>query len=144
MTTIRKFVFAGLLAAIASCFAPKPAFAQETAQGHFTLTHEVLWGTAKIPAGEYAFSFDPDNITPVLTLSKMSGPRAGFMILVPGADRSKGVAGNRLLLASAPEGSYVTALELPQFGMTLHFPTPSRVAERQIAKASPANSGPAQ
>ena len=142
MTTIRKFTYAALLAATTLCFAPISASAQETAHGHFTLAHEVLWGTAKIPAGEYIFSFDPDNITPVLTLSKMSGARAGFMVLVPSTDRSKGSAGNRLVLASSPGARYVTALELPEFGMTLHFPTPSRVTESQIAKASPVPSGP--
>ena len=143
MSTIRKFVYAALLPIITLCFGLSPAFAQE-AHGQFTLPHEVLWGTARIPAGEYTFSFDPDNITPVLTLTKMSGPRAGFMILVPGADRTKESAGNRLLLSSSAGTSYVTALELPQFGMALHFATPSRVAERQIAKVTPATSRPGQ
>jgi hypothetical protein len=144
MTTIRRSIYAVLLASTTLTFMPSPASAQESARGHFTLTHEVLWGNAKVPAGNYVFSFDPQHTAPVLTLSKMSGARAGFIVLVPNTDSSKGPAGSRLVLASSPNGSYVTAMELPQFSMTLHFAIPSRVLEKQVAKASVASSGPGQ
>ena len=143
MTTIRKFVYAALLAATTLTFAPTLASAQESARGRFTLTHDVIWGGAKVPAGEYAFTYDQQATAPVMILSKLNGERMGFMVLVPSTDSAKGSRGSRLVLASSADASYVTAMELPEFGMTLHFVTPSRVIEKQLAKAS-ASSSPGQ
>ena len=134
MTSIRKFAFATLLAAAAFTLAPSSVSAQEPARGHFTLTHDVLFGNTKIPAGDYEFSYDPQNAAPFLNLSRMSGPRTGFIILVPSTEGTRTRHGSRLVLASSPSGSYVTAMELPESDVTLHFSTPSRAAEKQIAK----------
>jgi hypothetical protein len=123
-----------VLAASLLAIAPSPASAQE-ARGSFTLMHDVRWEKATIPAGEYGFSYDASNPSPVLVLSKLNGARAGFMMLVPATERTKASGGDRLVLESTPEGSYVSAMELPGFGITLEFNVPSRVAEKQLAKA---------
>ena len=136
MTTIRKFVYAALLAAAAMNFAPSTASAEEPAHGKFKLTHEVHWANAVVPAGEYSFSYDPYETAPVLTLSKLSGTRTGFMLLVPNADPSKGSDSNQIVVETTSDGSYVTALELAECGMTLHFAVPAR-SVKQIAKALP-------
>ncbi len=73
MTTIRKFVYAAVLAATAMNFAPSLAAAQEPAHGKFTLKHNVNWSNAVVPAGDYEFSYDPYQSRPLLTLSKLSG-----------------------------------------------------------------------
>lgn len=135
MTTIRRFVFATLLAFTALNFSPNLASAQEPARGKFTLAHEVHWGSAKIPAGDYQFSFDPTETARTLTLTKISGARAGYMMLVPAMDETKPSDVSRIVLETTPEGSYVSALQLPQSGMTLHFSVP-HITERQIAKAA--------
>ena len=67
MTSIRKFAYAALLAFTALNFAPSLASAQEPARGKFTLTHDVHWGNASVPAGDYRFSFDPDGASRMLT-----------------------------------------------------------------------------
>jgi hypothetical protein len=137
MKTIRNYVYAAILAATALNFAPTLASAQEPAHGKFTLTHEVHWGIAKLSAGEYAFSFDPTSGSRMLTLSKISGVRTGYMVLVPDTDESKPSDMSRLVLETTPEGTFVSAMQLPDFGMTLRFAVPSHAtpAERQIAKA---------
>ena len=56
MNTVRKYVYAALLAAAAMNFAPTNAAAEEPAHGKFTLKHDVNWGNAVVPAGEYSFS----------------------------------------------------------------------------------------
>jgi len=137
MTTIRKFAYAALLAVAAMNFAPATAAAEEPAHGKFKLTHEVHWGNAVVPAGEYSFAYDPYSTTPVLTLTKLSGTRTGFMLLVPTADPSKGSDSNQIVVETSADGSYVTALELAECGMTLHFAVPAHQV-RQIAKAVPA------
>lgn len=138
MTSIRNYIHATILVATALNFAPTLASAQEPAHGKFTLTHDVRWGIAKLPAGEYAFSFDPTSGSRMLTLSKISGAPTGYMVLVPDRDDSKPSDVSRLVLESTPDGTYVSAMQLPEFGMTLRFAVPSHAtsAERQIAKAA--------
>jgi hypothetical protein len=135
MKPIRNYVYAASVAASALNLAPTLASAEERAHGKFTLTHEVHWGSAKLPAGDYEFSFDPETGTRMLNLSKVSGTRAGYMVLVPDTDDSKPSDLSRLVLVATPDGSYVSAMQLPDFGMTLHFAVPSHTTERQIAKA---------
>ena len=57
------------------------------------------------------------------------------MVLVPNTDDAKPTDTSRLLLVATPGGSYVSAMQLPEFGMTLHFNVP-HITERQIAKAA--------
>jgi len=135
MTLIRKFGFAALLAASALSLTPVAASAQQPAHGKFTLPHDVRWGSAQVPPGEYEFSFDPENPSPVLVLSKLSGVPAGFLMLVPFPGDSRPSDVNRLVLESTPDGSYVSKMQLPEFGMTLEFAAPWHAAEKQKAKA---------
>ncbi len=135
MKAIRNYVYAAILAVTALNFAPTAASAQEPARGKFTLTHEVHWGSAKVPAGDYEFSFDPDGGSRMLSLSKVSGNRTGFMVLVPDTDDAKPSNHNLLVLESTADGSYVSAMQLPEFGMTLHFAVPVPASEKQVAKS---------
>jgi hypothetical protein len=137
MTTIRKFVYIALLAATAMNFAPSLAGAQEPVHGKFTLKHNVSWGNAVVPAGDYEFSYDPYQSTPVLVLSKLSGARAGFMLLVTGSEGSKPSDSNQLLLETVADSSYVSTMQLAECGMTLHFNVPSHPL-KQMAKSVPA------
>jgi hypothetical protein len=135
MISIRKYALSVVLVAGTLNVVPSLASAQAPAHGKFTLTHEVHFGAAKVPPGEYAFSYDPSGVTPVLTLSKMNGARAGFMLLVPFVADSNPSETSRLLLETRSEGSYVSAMQLPASGITLHFDVPARVVEKQVAKA---------
>lgn len=134
MKTLRNFGYAALLAVTIFNFAPTIASAEEPSRGRFKLTHDVRWENASVPAGEYAFSYDPDSISPVLTITKMDGPRASFMLMVPAKDLSSAKDTNALVLESTSAGSYVSTLRLPESGVTLHFWVP-RPAEKQLAKA---------
>lgn len=136
MASIRKFAYAALLAFTTLNFAPNLALAQEPARGKFTLTHDVRWGTAKVPAGDYEFSYDPNSVVPVLSLRKISGTRAGFMVVVPATEDSKASDLSRIVLERSPEGSYVSAMRLPDSGMTLLFHVPPHSAEREVTKAA--------
>jgi len=133
MTTIRKFAYAAVLACTALSFAPSQASAQEPAQGKFTLAHDVHWGKALVPAGDYGFSFDPTESPRILALSKLSGSRAGFLIMVPFTEESGPSDMSRILLTTTSNGSYVSMMQLPEFGMTLEFDLPSHPVIKQIA-----------
>src|SRR5690348_7388495 len=136
MNSIRRFAYATLLVLTTLNFAPSTAYGQEPARGRFTLTHDVHWGNARIPAGEYRFSFDPDGISGVLMLSKLDGVRKGYLLVVHDTEETKPSDRSRLVLNTVRDGSYVSAMQLPEFGMTLHFAVPPPTPEKQIAKAA--------
>lgn len=133
MTSIRKFAYATLLAVTSLNFAPCTASAQEPAHGKFTLTHDVLWGSAVVPTGEYEFSFDPESVSPVLTLNRIGGTRGGFILLVVATERGRTSEASRLVLTTSPEGSYVRAMELPESGVKLLFKAP-HPGNKQMSK----------
>jgi hypothetical protein len=136
MKNIRNYVYAAILAASALNLSPSLASAQEHARGKFTLMREVHMGNAKLPAGEYEFSFDPGSGSSMLNLSKISGNLARFIVLVPDMEEAKPSDRSRLVLESTPDGTYVSAIQLPEFGMSLYFTVPSHPTERQIARAA--------
>ena len=132
MTSIRKIVYATVLTLSASNFAPSLASAQD-ATGTFTLSHEIHWQNAIVPAGTYGFTIASNGPSDMLTLRKLNGSGAGFVMLVTNAEDAKTSDVSRLVLVSRPAGSFVSALQLPQFGMTLHFAVPEET--REVAQA---------
>lgn len=135
MTTIRKVVYTAVLALSAATLTPSLAAAEAPAHGKFTLTHNVRWGNALVAAGDYEFSYDPYAKSPILTLTRMSGSRASYMLLVVSAEDSKATDSNRLLLETAADGSYVSTMELAECGVKLYFNMPSHPL-KQMAKAT--------
>jgi hypothetical protein len=138
MKSIRSFAYATILTLTMLNIAPKLASAQEPARGTFTLSHEVHWQKAIVPAGDYQFSFSPDEASGLLRLREISGGEASFMLLVLDVDKAKPSDVSGLLLETTSEGSYARALQLPEFGMTLRFGVPSPKAEKRIAQAATA------
>ena len=136
MITIRKYVYGALLAVTTLNFTSSLLAAEAPAHGKFTLTHDVRWGNALVRAGAYEFSFDPYVKSPILTLTKVDGQPASYMLLVLSAEDSKAADLNRLVLKTVAEGSYVSTMELAECGMTLHFTVPSHPV-KQMAKATP-------
>jgi hypothetical protein len=132
MKSIRNFAYATVLTLSALNFAPSLASAQDAA-GSFTLTHEVNWQNAVVPAGTYRFTIEPDGPAAMLTLRNLSGGRS-FMMLVVDSDDSKAKDISELVLVTRPGGSFVSTLQLPEFGMTLHFAVPAEV--REVARAA--------
>ena len=142
MRSIRNYIYALLLGITALNGAPSLAGAQE-AHGSFILKHTVHWQNVDVPAGEYRFALDSSRPFSVLTLTKLDGPRAGFVITVPEMDVMEASGDNRLVITTGATGSYVSALQLPEVGMTLNFHVP-RIPEKQMAKAGSTAAASAQ
>lgn len=124
MNKIRRFGYAALLAFTTLTFTPGSAASQDIAYGRFTLAHNVRWQSAIVPAGDYRFSVEGDGPSSVLTLSKLDGQPAGFMLAAQNSnDTAPGPS--RLVLERTSEGSYVSEMHLPEFGLTLHFAAPT-------------------
>ena len=135
MITIRKFAYAAVLAVSALTLASNAAVTEAPTHDKFTLAHDVRWGNALVPAGDYEFSYDPYVKSPILTLTKVSGTRASYMLLVLSAEDSKATNSNRLVLETVADGNYVSTMELAECGMTLYFTVPSHPA-KQMAKTA--------
>lgn len=132
MKSIRNFAYAAVLTLSALNFAPSLASAQDAA-GTFTLNHEVHWQNAVVPAGTYHFKVEGGGSSETLMLRKMSGNGAGFMLLVADEDASQPSEVSQLVLVSRPDGSFVSAMQLPAFGLILHFTVPA--ATREVAQS---------
>ena len=133
MKSIRRFVYAAVLVLSALNFAPSVASAQD-AVGTFTLTHEVRWQNAIVPAGKYRFTMGANGPSELLTLTKITGTGAGFLLMVTDTEASKPSDLSRLVVVSRPSGSFVSTMQLPDFGMTLHFAVPAET--REVAQAA--------
>jgi hypothetical protein len=135
MTSIRKFIYVSLLALTTISFVPSLAMAQAPANGSFTLAHEVHWQNAVVPAGDYKFKYELNGASSVLVLSKLSGARTAYLFLVRDTEELKSTGVNQLVLASTAEGKYVSAMKLPEFGITLHFRVPTEAVAKRMAPA---------
>ncbi len=132
MKSIRNYVYAAALTVSALSFTPSLASAQEAA-GSFTLTHDVHWQNAIVPAGKYRFSITATGPLELLTLRKMNGDAASFMLFVEDHDVSRPSDAERLVLVSRSREEFVSAMQLPDFGLTLHFAVPAET--REMAKS---------
>jgi len=139
MRSIRRFVYSAVLALSALTFNPSPASAQEL-HGRFTLSHEVRWQNYVVPAGDYRFEVQPKGPSALLLLRKVSGSGAGFLILANSAETSKPADLDKLVVVARPSGSYVSSMELPEFGETLRFFVPAE--SREVARVTVISSDP--
>jgi len=128
MKLIRKFAYTAVLTLSALNFAPNLASAQDAA-GTFTLSHEVHWQKAVVPAGEYRFTLGSEGPAEMLTLRKVSGNATGFILLVTDVEASQPSGPSQLLVVSKTGGRFVSAMLLPEFGMTLHFEVPAETTQ---------------
>src|SRR6267378_3868113 len=98
MKTLRKFASTAVLTLGALTLMPSLASA-ESANGKFTLTHEVHWQNAVVPAGTYRFSLESRGPSELLTLRSVSG-KGGFLFLVNEVDSSERSGVDQLVLVS--------------------------------------------
>jgi hypothetical protein len=137
MKSICKFAYAAVLTLSALNFAPSLASAQEEG-GKFTLPHEVRWQNVVVPAGDYRFSLQPMGPSEMLTLTKISGKPASFMLYARDIDTDADSETPRLVIESKFGKSYVSAMDLPQFEVTLHFAAPAN-SRKEVAEMSTAS-----
>lgn len=133
MKSIRKFAYAAALTISSLNFTPATAWAQD-ARGHFVLPHEVHWQNVKVPAGDYEFSLSAEGPSEMLTLQKISGNAAGFMLVVSDTESVQSSGKSRIVLVSRGGTAFVSEMELLDLGMKLRFKVPARSSESATAK----------
>jgi len=135
MKSIRKFAYAAALTLSALNFAPNLASAQDEG-GTFTMPHQVHWQNAIVPAGDYKFTLQSMGPSEMLKLRKISGAPASFMLLVNDTTAAHDSAPAGLTINSKLGESYVSAMNLPLFEVTLHFAAPANPA-KEMAEMHP-------
>ncbi len=124
MRSIRKFAYAATLSL--SMFALQPTLAvAEDAHGSFKLTHEVHWQKCVLRPGDYAFSMNTNGRPTFFTLRGLNGTGTDAVLLVSDIETPKPDDTNRLDLVSRSGKSFVSAMTLPEYDLTLRFAVPS-------------------
>lgn len=126
-----KFACTSILVLSSLSFLSAPAVAQK-ARGTFTLNHDVHWQGEMVPAGDYNFSVEMWGSSEMLRLRSAGGDQSTFMILVNDADLIAPTAAamsekGKLTLTSQSGERYVTSMDVPAVGMSLHFSAPAEV-----------------
>ena len=123
MRSIRKFAYAAVLAVSIISIQPTLASAED-ARGVFTLTHEVRWQNCVLRAGDYAFTLKSMGRPTFLMLRGLNGTGTNAMLLVSDVEDAKPDDVSQLVLVSRNGQSFVSAMDLPDSEMTLHFDVP--------------------
>jgi hypothetical protein len=129
MRSIRKFAYAAALATTIFCIAPT-LVAAEDARGVFTLTHEVHWQKYVLRPGDYAFSVKSVGSTEFLMLRGLNGTGTDATLMANNVETPKQDEVSQLVLVSRDGQSFVSAMELPDYDMTLHFSVPSEKTQK--------------
>ncbi len=132
MKSIRKFAYAVVLTLSALNFVPSLASAQDEA-GRFTLPNEVHWQNVSVPPGDYKFTLKSGGPSEMLMLRKLSGTPQSFMLLVNDTDVADNSKAASLIINTRFGERYVSAMNLPQFELTLHF-TPPANSGKEVAE----------
>jgi hypothetical protein len=116
MSLVRVFFFVALAAAAA----PSPAHAMPSDSGHFSIRREVSWGQVVLPPGDYSYDLEYDGGLSRVTIHTADGRPLAFVM-----SRSISISSQseptRLVLTTADGQTFVSALYLPQLGVTLNF-----------------------
>ena len=127
MRSLSKFAYAAVLGL--SIFTVQPALAAaEDARGVFTLSHEVHWQNSVLRPGDYAFSVRGGGSPTLLMLRGLNGTGTNALFMVVNVEMPKPNATSGLVLVSRDGQSFVSAMDLPGYDMTLRFAVPHEAA----------------
>jgi len=113
-----------------------PALAQDAA-GKFTLTKEVRWGSAVLPAGDYQYSLE--HRAGALLLLRNTNGQMGAIVLVKSTTAVNDQGPARLVLERSGDGWFVSSMVITEIGEELSFGAPSlRTEAAKKGTSSPA------
>jgi len=131
MTSLRNRMLVIASFALAAIFASAtPAAAQQAFKGSFTLTHEVRWQKATLPAGDYTFEIKSVSVPSLITLKGPNG--SSFIPALVANDRVS--EQSMLVIETHGSISAVTELRLSSIGRTLRYAAPKAPKDVELAQ----------
>ncbi len=123
MRSIRTFAYAATLGL--SMFTLQPTLAAaEDAHGSFKLTHEVALAEMCASSRRLCLLHEYNGRPTFLTLRGLNGTGTDAVLLVSDIETPKPDDTNRLDLVSISGKSFVSAMTLPEYDLTLRFAVP--------------------
>ena len=129
MKSLRLLAIAAFVLA-AVCASATPASAQAVVKGSFTLTHEVRWQNATLPAGDY--TFEMKSLAAPSTII-VKGPDGYQFIAANVADENAGEQ-SMLIVENRGSGSAISELRLAAIGRSLRYSVPKAPKEVDLAR----------
>jgi hypothetical protein len=130
MKSQNRIAVIAAFALAAVCATAVPASAQNAYQGSFTLSHQVRWQNATLPAGDYTF-----ELRSLSTPSQMivHGPNGSSFIAAIVSDEKVSPT-SMLIIETRRAGSFVSELRLAQAGRTLRYSVPKAPKDVELAQ----------
>jgi hypothetical protein len=130
MESLRNRLFVIAAFATAAVFASAvPASAQSALKGSFTLSHQVRWQNATLPAGNYTFEMK-SLADPTLILR---GPHGSQFIPALVAD-VKSTDMSMLIVENRGNESFVRELRVAPIGRSLRYSVPKAAKDVELAQ----------
>jgi hypothetical protein len=114
----------------AVCASATPAAAQAACKGSFTLSHEVRWQNATLPAGDYTFEMKSVTSPSLITIK---GPN-GYQFVTALVADEKAFEQSMLIIEHRGNASVVSELRLSSIGRSLRYAVPKAPKDVELAQ----------
>jgi hypothetical protein len=116
-----SFVRNLVMAVGAVCLTAGLASAQSAMKGEFTLTSEVHWGRAVLPAGQYSFDLVSTQAPEMI---RVRGEGVNVMLMAQAVGDRPIPTDSALVLVRQGDNKVVRSLRLAPLGISLYYPSP--------------------
>jgi hypothetical protein len=121
---------------ITVCASAMPAAAQNRVKGSFTLSHEIRWQNATLPAGDYTFSMQSaKRMSPMI----VTGPNGSVFELASVISESKASGRSVLMLERCGGTFFVSEMDLAGVGLRFRYHVPEIPRDEQELAQGPAS-----
>jgi hypothetical protein len=118
------------LGLIAVCASANPASAQDAFKGSFTLTSEVRWGQASLPAGDYTFTLQ-SSVMPARIVVR--GANGSQFVITSSMDVKSIDAPSNLQVVRRNGESRINRLYLADLHLVLNYQERSKSKDKELA-----------
>lgn len=116
-----RFLTIAAIGFLAACTFVTSASAQNAVGGSFTLSHEIRWQNAVLPAGDYTFALrSATRSTPMV----VTGPNGSVFQLASVVSESKTNQRSMLILENRGGTSFVREMRLAEAGLDIRYSVP--------------------
>jgi len=118
------------LGLIAVCASANPASAQDAFKGSFTLTSDVRWGQASLPAGDYTFTLQSSAMPARIVVKGANGSQ---FVITSSMDVKSIDAPSNLTVVRRNGESRINRLYLADLHLVLNYQERSKSQDKELA-----------